>query len=178
VVGDFVIRSGTVDDGPAIASIHVRAWLHAYRGLMPDELLDGLSIERRQAMWTRALSGSAPPEARIFVAEREGRVIGFVNTGPPQNRHDEEAGRPGTAAVFAVYREPDVMGTGVGRALFATAVEDLRTRGHREAFLWVLESNAPTRRFYERAGWRAAGEPKVVDWYGHGIPEIRYRIEL
>jgi GNAT superfamily N-acetyltransferase len=177
-VNDFVIRPAMVDDAEAIGSIHVRAWRHAYRGRMPDELLDGLSIERRQEGWTRALSGAASPEARVFVAERDGRVIGFVNTGPPQDRNDAEAGRPGTAELYAIYLEPDVIGTGIGRALFATAVEDLRTRGYLEAFLWVLESNAQTRRFYERAGWWAVGEPKVVDWYGHGISEVRYRIEL
>ena len=41
------VREATVDDAEAIGSIHVRAWQAIYRGVMPDEYLDGLRAEDR-----------------------------------------------------------------------------------------------------------------------------------
>jgi hypothetical protein len=41
-----------VDDADAIAPVHVRSWQAAYRGFMPDEVLDGLDVGRcTRSMW-------------------------------------------------------------------------------------------------------------------------------
>jgi len=167
------IRGARPDDAPAIAEIHVRGWRWAYPGLVPDELLDSLSVERRERHWRDGLSEPGT-RLRIWLAEREGRVVGFVATGPSQ---DADAA-PGTAEVYAIYLEPDAVGTGVGRRLFAHAVDDLRARGYPAATLWVLESNSRTRRFYEIGGWRPDGTMKTEPWAGFDIQEVRYRIEL
>jgi GNAT superfamily N-acetyltransferase len=167
----ITIRLASQPDARTIAEIHVRAWRWAYRGLMPDELLDGLSIERRERTWQRSLS-SERPRNRILVAEQEGRVVGFVATGPSQ---DPDA-TPDTGEVYAIYLEPEVAGTGLGRALFSRAMEDLRSDGYRAATLWVLDTNERTRRFYEAAGWRPDGESKVEPWGAFELSEVRYRI--
>jgi L-amino acid N-acyltransferase YncA len=163
-------------DAPAIASIHVRAWQSAYRGQMPDALLDSRSVEEREERWRRGFARRAAGERfpRIWVAERDNRVIGFASSGPSQ---DDDAA-PGMGEIYTIYLEPEVVGTGVGRELFARAVQDLREVGFERATLWVLTSNAPTRRFYEAAGWRFDRTEKIEDWDGHGIPEIRYQIDL
>ena len=90
---------------------------------------------------------------------------------------DQDAAQ-GTGEVYAIFLEPDVVGTGVGRALFAQGVGDLRSLGFARATLWVLENNAPTRRFYEIAGWRTDGTEKTEDWNGFPLREVRYRTEL
>jgi len=45
-----------------------------------------------------------------------------------------------------------VIGIGVGRALFAHAVDELLSRGYGPLTLWVLEDNVRAQRFYEAAG--------------------------
>lgn len=167
------IRGARPHDARAIAEIHVRGWRWAYPGLVPDELLEGLSVERREQHWRDRLSEPAT-RLRLWLAEREGRVMGFVAAGPSQ---DADA-VPRTGEVYAIYLEPDVVGTGVGRRLFAHAVEDLRSSGYLAATLWVLESNARTRRFYEIAGWQIDGTTKAESWGGFDLEEVRYRIEL
>jgi L-amino acid N-acyltransferase YncA len=149
-VSDFIIRAATADDARAIAEIHVAGWRWAYRGLVPDGLLDSLSVERREEMWRAGLARALPGWA-LFVAEREGEVLGFVGCGPSG---DDDA-RENTAEVYAIYLQPEVQGTGVGRELFAR-----------------------TRRFYEIAGWRPDGSEKAQDWDGHQLHEVRYRIDL
>jgi GNAT superfamily N-acetyltransferase len=170
---DVDIRRADPADARSIAEVHVRAWRWAYRGLMPDELLDGLSIERREEWWRRGLSPERPRN-RTWVAERDGRLVGFVAAGPGQ---DPDATAE-TGEVYAIYLEEEVVGTGVGRALFARAVDDLRADGYRAATLWVLDSNERTRRFYEAAGWLPDGESKVEPWGEFELSEVRYRTDL
>jgi len=169
-----VIREATPADARRIAEIHVRAWRFAYKGQMPEQLLAGRTVEGRLEMWNRGLArrGQGETFPRIWVFEREGQVIGFVSSGPSQ---DPDATSE-TGEVYAIYIEPDAIGTGVGRVLFSHGVDDLKELGFERATLWVLESNELGRRFYEAAGWLPDGTEKLEDWDGFGIPEVRYCI--
>ena len=57
---ELVIRNASVGDADAIGSVVVRAWQVAYRGIMPDDYLDGLRAEQRAAMWQRVLADLGP----------------------------------------------------------------------------------------------------------------------
>src|SRR5690606_41064361 len=59
--------------------------------------------------------------------------------------------------VTAIYLRQAHWGRGIGRRLFAAVVDRLREAGFEEAILWVLDTNARARRFYEAAGWEADG---------------------
>lgn len=43
---DPVLRAVGEADARAVAEIHVAGWRWAYRGMVADELLDSLSVER------------------------------------------------------------------------------------------------------------------------------------
>jgi hypothetical protein len=59
--------------------------------------------------------------------------------------------------------------------LCAHAEDGLRHDGFHTATLWVLESNARARRFYERRGWHVDGHEKMEE-FGDGIArEVRHR---
>jgi len=51
--GAVTVRHAAVGDAPALGRVHVRAWQAAYRGQMPDDYLDGLRPEEREAGWER-----------------------------------------------------------------------------------------------------------------------------
>jgi hypothetical protein len=55
------LRRARQYDARNIAEVHVRAWRGAYKGLVPDEILDGLSVEERERSWRELLS---PQEGR------------------------------------------------------------------------------------------------------------------
>lgn len=57
------LRVATVEDANAVATVHVRSWQSAYRGLIPDAYLDALSVERRTAVWRRILTETLLPHA-------------------------------------------------------------------------------------------------------------------
>ena len=166
------VRRATVDDAAGIAAVHVASWQGAYRGLLPDAVLDSLSVEGRTAVWRRFLA----EEGHVaFVAEDDGgQVIGFVHT---MAARDADAD-PSTGEVTSIYALPSAWGTGAGRELMAAAVDWLRSAGYRTATLWVLDSNARARRFYELAGWSPDGTTKDDVVAGVSVTEVRYRRAL
>jgi ribosomal protein S18 acetylase RimI-like enzyme len=171
----ITIREATLDDAEAIARLHVRSWQWAYRGQLSDDYLDRMSqtLERRIAA-RRAELTDKPPDHRWWVAEQAEQLAGFALTWPSG---DADA-TPATGEVGLIYLEPTAAGKGIGRALFAHAVSVLQQRGYTQATLWVLESNARARRFYEAAGWRPDGATRTEERPGLLMREVRYRKAL
>lgn len=109
----------------------------------------------------------------MLVVDRDEEVAGFAFLGPARvgDIDAEDVGE-----LYAIYVVPEAWGSGIGRALMARVLVQLREEGFREAILWVLEDNPRTRRFYELAGWHADGGVKDEEWLGTAVREIRYRI--
>src|SRR5262249_37205224 len=75
------IRPAQDADAEAIARVHVEAWRESYRGLVPDEVLARLSVERRANDW-RTWLGDADGGPIVRVAEDEaGAIVGFASGG-------------------------------------------------------------------------------------------------
>jgi GNAT superfamily N-acetyltransferase len=154
------IRRASVSDAAEIAAVHVHTWQAAYQDVFGAERLAGIDTPRRVAGWTRALEEEEP----TFVADDDGRVVGFVSLRACELR--------------AIYALPETWGSGAGPALMRAAVEQLREEGCAEAFLWVLEDNPRARRFYEREGWDIDGARKEDEFLGVRVAEVRYRLTL
>jgi GNAT superfamily N-acetyltransferase len=170
-----IIRAQRPDDAEAVVDVHLRSWRWAYTGLIPDDYIDLLWSHRAdRIVRTRASLVAPEPDHRYWLAELNGVVVGLASTFPSA---DDDA-EPGTGQVGALYLVPEAAGIGVGRALFARAVDDLRERGSRRATLWVLDTNVRARRFYEAAGWQPDGATKVEDRPGASLHEVRYAIEF
>lgn len=172
-----VVRRATPEDAAAIARAHVHGWRVGYRGLLPDAVLDGLSVAERTVTWRERLARPTPTDATTCVAVVDHVVLGFSCFA---GTRDTDA-PPGTGELWALYVHPDHWRRGAGRALDAAAVEDLARTGATRATLWVLSSNARARAFYESQGWRADGATRVDRRGGLpplDLPETRYAREL
>ncbi len=172
------VREAQVEDAEGIGSVHVRAWQHAYAGLMPQEFLDRLDVARGARHWRAVLSGEVEWEGGstvdALVALRDGTVAGFVVAGSSRDPDVDES----IGELHAINVDPDHWGTGVGAALFEAAEARLRAAGYRRATLWVVDGNTRARRFYERYGWAPDGTEKVDDRFGPSIVEVRYAVDL
>jgi ribosomal protein S18 acetylase RimI-like enzyme len=166
-----LIRSARLADAPALGRIGVRAWQATYRGMMPDEFLDGLSVEQGAERWSRGLAGPTEHVHGPLVAEDDGSVVGFVVTG--LSRDGDGAGE-----VHVLNVDPAHWRRGLGSLLLTAGVYQLEEAGHAVAILWVVEGNLRARRFYESAGWRVDGGRKLDDRFGTGVVEVRYRMEF
>lgn len=152
----LVIREAQIDDADEVAAVHVRSWQVAYRGLMPQELLDGLSIEERAAGWRRFVAEPLPTGLGILVAVRDGAVIGWTSFG---SGRDDDGLADGE--VYGIYADPSAWSTGVGHALLTAAEKVIADAGHTRAYLWVLDGNDRADAFYAAHGWIADGATKV-----------------
>jgi len=170
------VRPASVDDAARIAEIHVLGWQAGYRGLMPQHYLDGLDPAQRVPRWVMSLrDGDWSRGGCLVVADDDGVPTGFANVG--QSRDDDaEPGKVGE--VMAIYLAPDSWGQGLGRELMAAGLRHLAKLGYDEATLWVLDTNARARRFYEAAGLQPDGGIKVDESLGFPLRELRYRRSL
>ncbi|MFF7308033.1 GNAT family N-acetyltransferase [Streptomyces sp. NPDC008137] len=157
-------------DCDRVAEIRVRGWQSAYRGLIPQSYLDGLSTAE-DAERRRAYFAQADDSVVNLVAEDDGgALVGWACHG---RYRDGEVLTP-DAELYAVYVHPEHLGRGVGRVLLAESVERCSGAGHGRLLLWVLKENGRARRFYERAGFHADGAEEPFEVEGVTVPEVRY----
>jgi len=142
-----LVRRARLDDAPAIAAVWVETWRTAYRGLVPDAVLDALSVEARTTRWRERLA----IEDATLVAERDGAVVGYC--------------RALSGELASLYVR--VRGEGIGSALLTAALAG----ADRPVSLWVFAGNAGARAFYERHGFRPDSAEQLDP--GTGVPELR-----
>lgn len=163
----LTIRKATIEDASAIATAHVAAWKEAYQGIVSDEVLKNLSVQRRVEQWSNSLADESHPYHRTFVAEVDGQVVGFSNFGLPQIK---DSGFDGE--LFAIYILHAAHRMGVGRLLVREVVNGLREQGCRSMMVWVLKNNL-ARGFYERLGGVYLYE-KPIEIGGEMLMEVAY----
>jgi ribosomal protein S18 acetylase RimI-like enzyme len=189
------VRQANPSDALAIATVHVRSWKAAYPGLIPQRFLDSLTPQARLEMWNQTLGG---PDGRdvttlVLVSDAEAgratpreavgadaaaqaepeQILGFTSFGS-----NSDGGPRSVGEVMTLYLDPTAWGRRLGELLLASAVEQLQRDGYRAATLWVLETNARARRFYERLGWAPDGAVKLHDWKAFVATDVRYRLGL
>lgn len=178
---NYHIRKVVPEDGPGIARVRVLAWQKAYRGLLPDRMLDSMNHLEEGKKWRESL-GNLPSSRSIFVAEEDNgaavsrdtasSILGFCACGPVR-----EIDPQFSAEISALYVLPDDQGKGIGRALVYAAADWLRRQGHGNMIIYVLRDNFPARGFYEAVGGRLARE-RMWDIQGISMPEVGYGYNL
>jgi GNAT superfamily N-acetyltransferase len=159
------LRDATPADALPIATVHVESWQVGYRGLVPDDVLAGLSVATREQWWYETLS--APGTRSTLLATEAGIVLGFAAIGAGRD------GDPVVGELYAMYLRSTAWGRGVGTLLHAGAMARLGAFGFDRASLWMLAGNRRALRFYRREGWTSDGRSKLVT--GPGGVELDHR---
>lgn len=162
-----MIRPARHADAARLAEIHLAAWREGCRDILPDELLLGVSVDRRTREWTQWL---AAPGSWSFVAEHEGRPVGFATIGSLRAN-----GRPvrSTAELRRLYVDPEHWRGGIGRGLHERILTEAHARGFTQLVLWVLSRNRRARAFYAALGFEP-DRTRCVTIGGHPVDETRY----
>jgi ribosomal protein S18 acetylase RimI-like enzyme len=163
----MMAERATASDSSAIADVHVRAWQAAYRDILPQQYLDGLSAEEREGMWRRSMQEGA----NVLVLRSDSGISGFIAYGSSR----EQAASSAEGEIWALYVDPKMWSRGVGRSLMRAAREELAAKRLKTAALWVLEENERAIRFYEALGLaRAPGSRREYEIGGAVKTEVRY----
>lgn len=138
------VRPASGADADAIATIYVESWNAGFGDLMGIRVVDADLVAR----WSHDLAKGA---RRWWIAERDGRVAGFVGIGPSR-----EPAEPGLGELDTIAVAPDEWRTGVGRELMGVALIAL-AKEFTDAILWTVAGYERAHRFYEATGWAADG---------------------
>ena len=109
------LRAATPDDAQAIATVHVASWRVAFRGLLPDDVLDNLSASDRTRIWAERLTVAAPRTGILLVVDGTA-VLGFASTGPARGVDDDPTAGSCTRSTSTRPPGPAATGTGSTRA--------------------------------------------------------------
>lgn len=150
---EITIRPGVAADLPRLVAL-----VRSIENFSPAEVSCALEL-------IRAAVGPPPGchDYRVVVAERSAHepLLGYACYGPTAMTRS-------TFDLYWIASSPAVRGTGVGRRLHEAVVAAVRAAGGRRLRVETSThaSYAPTRRFYERCGYREVG--RIADFYADG----------
>jgi GNAT superfamily N-acetyltransferase len=169
----FEVKPATLRDAKAVAEIHVLAWQQAYQGLVADDDLQALSVDKRLGMWREAIEFAEP---QVLVAlDLDKKVVGFIGF----DRSRDPKTKSTTGEIWAHYVHPDVVGLGAGLALWDAARDACEDEGFNEVTAWVFVRNERGLSFYDTAGFKR--EMKTLRTTPVGstrLEEVRVRFGL
>ena len=142
------IRPATHEDMPGVAAVHVESWQRSFTGIVPDDFLAGMSVEKR----LRAYSERRCEEFYgMLVAEKQDEgIVGFADFGTAKLPGDFDA------QIFSFYFLPEFQRKGLGERLFRRCIGNLKNSGIKTLCLDSLEVS-PYRAFYDRMGGKVVG---------------------
>ena len=145
------------EDSLEVARIHTLSWQKAYKGIVDQNFLDSIDIEKRAASWKTGIETNDPCIIRL-VSEKNNHILGFACG--LENRTKIEL-PDCDAELWAIYVHPDHENQGAGKSLLEYFKEELRLAGKTRFCVWAIKENLPARRFYEKLGGVPKGSKKV-----------------
>jgi ribosomal protein S18 acetylase RimI-like enzyme len=165
-VESVILRPAQPADAAGLARVGVETWRTAYKGIVADETLAGLSTEARQQRWLERLV-APQPQSFTWLVEIAGEVVGFSSGGAERDNDPVYRGE-----VYALYLLQEYQHRGLGRRLVEASVRSLLANGMTNMLIWVLRDN-PSRHFYESLGGTYLRK-REIDIQGQNLMEVAY----
>lgn len=147
---NVVYRSARVDDYEGIYYVSCYSWSETYRGYMPDDYLDErINNFKEKSLKTKAFLEKLAEEGQLdnyLVCEVDSKIVGICNYLKGDNKKYSDSGLLGALYVLKQYQK-----LGIGKELFARAVEGLIDMGFNSMYLECLTGNKAIG-FYEKYG--------------------------
>ena len=162
------IRYATLADAKRIAEINTEGWQTAYRGIIPDEILDAMDVQSRIEAIRSSLIQA--PNQDLVCEDESQRILGFVSFG---KMRWEQFCEQCDCELYAIYVESNARGKGVGKALFQATLAEFKSQGKRSMLVNVLEGNASSVKFYQHLGGQVIGN-KDFTLQGINYPQLTF----
>lgn len=121
---EYQIRKTVLDDAKGIAKVHINSWKSTYKGIISDESLNKMNIERGIERWKGRLKNPSEKYRILIVVDDQQQIIGFIDGG--QNRREKDKY---DAEVYSFYLLEEVQKQKIGSELLRRFAEELRRNG-------------------------------------------------
>lgn len=150
---EIIIREAKSTDACKIAMLKLQVWLHTYatdgiEGEYADYLNAEITKEKTEALIQN-------PDKKLFLAEKEGRIIGCYQLDFDTKCPVEEIVAP---ELSVLYLSAHFQGQGIGKAMLHHAEEELRKEGSSGIWLTAYYQNQQAIDFYHRQNYQMKGK--------------------
>ena len=142
---NYIIRKKERKDCVDVAHVVTVAWNETYKGIVPDDFLEGLYLNEEQRT-INSYNKFDENDNHQYVLEVDGKVIGFVNVGSTDEKEYDNCGE-----LHAIYIINGYKGNGFGKELINIGIEELKKMGYNKMIIGCLEGN-PSNEFYKHIG--------------------------
>jgi GNAT superfamily N-acetyltransferase len=177
-MAEVSVRPALPEDAPEIARIQVDTWRTAYRSVLPETVLAGVSAEAAEPSWRAAIASPPTPRHHVLVAVEGRWRVGFVAFGPADELEPGDPEPETTVAIAPLLVEPRWGRRGHGSRLLAATVDHARADGMTRAVTWLPEADDPSREFFLSAGWAPDGLLRALDTGAGELREVRLHVSL
>ena len=148
------IREANAEDMELIANLYVMNWKKTYVGLLPDNFLNGLTVNDGINKWQKYLTKE---KHRIFVAYENENFLGFSAC-----KEDEEL--KNCLYLDSLHVSESSRGKGVGTKLINTVGSYAYIKGYEHMSICIVKGNDNAKRIYEKMG--AKHYKDFIDYFG------------
>jgi len=151
-----------------IAKAQVYAWRIAFKGILSEALLSGLSIDAFEKKWRNRLTDT---NTQYFIWLNESKEgVGFISFGAPK---DEE--ETADFEIYGIYVHPGYWGKSIGHRLMAFGCSKMKeSKPTAKIILWTMKDNTLSQRFYLRSGFAESGKKRISERYGETFEEVQF----
>ncbi len=147
------LRKAAPADAEALTELGRATFTDTFAHLYPPEDLDAFLAEahtpERYAAW------AVDPAYGLWIAELDGRPVGYALVGPCHLPHEEVT--PDCGELWRIYVTRELQGAGLAARLMTEAMAWLEKPG-RDIWLGVWSENHRAQKFYARHGFEKVGE--------------------
>lgn len=154
----------TEGDLREVDALYVQAWKVGYKGLLPQEFLDGLTSK----IVDRSPKSYFFDEGSFVILDGE-RIAAHCHARPAA-----EDKMSGWGEIHTMYALPEYWGKGFAGELLEYAVERLHERGFAGVYLYILKGNERAARFYQKHGFTPTADTIQCTVGGVIVTDIRY----
>ncbi|WP_373845349.1 GNAT family N-acetyltransferase [Clostridium sp.] len=163
---DVKIRKATLKDVNTISNIYALSWKSAYKGIVPQKYLD----ELKSNFWVSSFQNWIKYNILTvqIICENE-LPVGCVAYGKGRDIKFSDWGE-----IVSIYLLPDYFRKGYGQKLLQTAIIDMKIKGYKDCYLWVLKENINARDFYESNGFVCNKDECSCEIMQKQLIDVRY----
>jgi GNAT superfamily N-acetyltransferase len=155
-------READISDLKGIIKVGIDTWKTTYKGIMPDDFLNGLSYKDKEQKWRQRLENPTHG-AKIFVAKTEQNgIVGFALATLEKYNPLIISVQPEkyVGELCAIYVLKDFQDKKIGTDLVKLVIKYFLRHNIKSMIVWVLKEN-PYQRFYEKMGGQYVGEQSI-----------------